>query len=145
MTLRYAISTALLAVLGACANQPDVGGTKQVGKVQGVFVEQYAGMLVDRRVAGDAGTGKPVWVYVKFAQPLADGRKFASALALEEQAIEPGDLVEMRLRSTASSSLAEAREPNQVIALVAKHGTAAAQRFDQPAAPALPKLTEAGG
>jgi hypothetical protein len=135
----------LLVAVGACANQPDAGGSKQVGKVQAVFVERYPGVFVDRRVAGDAASGKPVWVYVKFAQPLTDGRKFASALAGSEPAVEPGDLVEMRLHLTAPASLEAAREPNQVTAVVAKHDAEAAQRFDQADRPALQRLTEAGG
>jgi hypothetical protein len=145
MTLRHALCTALLAALVACANRPDVGGTIQVGKVQGVFVEQYPGVFVDRRVAGDAANGKPVWVHVKFAQPLGDGRRLASALAGNELAIEPGDLVEMRLRVTAPASLEGVREHNQVTALIAKYHTEAAQRFDQTDRRALQRLTEAGG
>jgi hypothetical protein len=145
MTLRHALCAASLVVLAACANRPDVGGTTQVGTVQGVFVEQYPGVIVDRRVAGDAANGKPVWVYVKFAQPLADGRRFASALAGSEQAIEPGDLIAMRLRQTAPGSLEMISGHNEVTALVAKYHTEAAQRFAQPDRPAPQRLTAAGG
>ena len=136
-------AAALIAALG-CANQPDVGGTTQVGKVQGVFVEQYPGVFVDQRVTDAGALGKPTWAQVKFAQPLGDGRTFATAMVQAGQAVEPGDLVEMRFRAAAPGSVAVAQEHNQVTAVIARHGTAAARRFDQPEPQPLERLTQAG-
>jgi hypothetical protein len=133
-----------LLLVTACANQPDVSATVQVGKVQGVFVEQYDGVFVDRRVAGEAAADKPGVVYVKFAQPLPDGRKFATAQVREDLAIEPGDLVQMRFHVADAANVGAGKEPNQVMALVAKHDTEAARSFGQPSRPALDQLTKAG-
>jgi hypothetical protein len=112
--------------------------------VQGVFVEQYNGVFVDRRVAGEAAAGKPGVVYVKFAQPLPDGRKFATAQIREDLAIEPGDLVQMRFHLAEAGNIGAPKEHNQVTALVAKHNTETARTFGQPSRPALDQLTKAG-
>jgi hypothetical protein len=136
-------AAALITVFG-CANQPDVGGTTQVGKVQGVFVEQYPGVFLDQRVTDAGAFGKSTWAHVKFAQPLADGRTFATAMVQAGQAVEPGDLVEMRFRAALPGSMAVVQEHNQVTAVIARHGSAAARRFDRPEAQPLERLTQAG-
>jgi hypothetical protein len=141
---RLALSASALIALLGCANQPDVGGTTQVGKVQGVFVEQYPGVFVDQRVADAGASGKPTWAHVKFAQPLADGRTFATAIVQAGQAVEPGDLVQMRLRRVTPGNVAVVQEHNQVTALIAKYGTAPARRFDEPEDRPLERLTQAG-
>jgi hypothetical protein len=134
---------ALLFVIAGCANQPDVGGTIEVGKVEGVYVEQYAGVFVDRRVAGDV-TGKPLWVHVRFAEPLSDGRKFATAMARQDLGIEPGDLVQLRFRLSKPAEAEILKDYNVVTALVAKHFSAAAAEFGHPERRALQTLTQAG-
>jgi hypothetical protein len=144
MPLRNALPAAALVALAGCASQPDVGGTTQVGKVEGVFVEQYPGVFVDRRVADARVSGKPTWVHLKFVQPLSDGRRFATAAVGSDPGVEPGDLVQMRFGLTAGGTMEPIREHNRVIALIAKHGTEAALRFDARQQPALEKLTQAG-
>ena len=137
---RLALSAAALIALLGCANQPDVAGTTHVGRVQGVFVEQYPGVFVDQRVA-DA-PGKPTWAHVTFVQPLANGRKFATALVRAGQVVQPGDVVEIRL-GTPTPSVAVAQEPSQVTAVIAKHGTATTRRFDHPEAQSHERLSQA--
>jgi hypothetical protein len=100
-------------------------------------------VYVDQRVANAAAPGKPTWVHVRFVQPLADGRTFATAMVPAGQEIEPGDLVQMRFRAAAPGTVAVVNEHNQVTALIAKHGTAAARQFDQPEERPLAHLTRA--
>jgi hypothetical protein len=141
---RLAVSaTALIALLG-CANHPDVGGTTQVGKVQAVFVEQYPGVFVDRRVADASALEQPAWAQLTFAHPLADGRTFATALLPADQEVEAGDVVQMRFRATANEGAEGTREHNRITALIAKRGTAGALRFDRPGERPLEWLSQAG-
>jgi hypothetical protein len=139
---RLVLSAAALIAVFGCAGKVELAGTTQVGKVQGVFVEQYPGVFVDQRVA--AASDKPAWAHVRFAQPLADGRTFATAMVTGGQAVEPGDVVQMRFRAAAPEATGVAQPHNQVTALVAKHGTAAARRFDHPEERPLERLTQAG-
>ena len=83
------------ALVAGCATDNSVGGSSHIGKVQGVYVEQYSGIFVDRQMAtGDAG--KPVWVYVTFDRPLEDGSRFATAVLEQDPGVETGDLVQLR-------------------------------------------------
>src|SRR5262249_15754565 len=71
----------------------------QIGKVRGIYVEQYGGIYVDQKMAGNA-PGQPVWVYVTFDRPLPDGTRFATAILEQDSGVEPGDLVQLRLAGT---------------------------------------------
>ena len=67
-------AVALIGVLAqGCASDQRAESNLHVGKIQSVYVEEYKGVFVDQAVVG-SGSGKPLWVYVTFAQPLADGR-----------------------------------------------------------------------
>jgi hypothetical protein len=101
-------------------------------------------VFVAQRVTDTDVASKPTWAHVKFAQPLADGRRFATALVRAGQAVEPGDLVQMRLRPAASSSVAVAQEPNHITAVIATHGTVAARRPAPDGAQPLERPTQAG-
>jgi hypothetical protein len=76
----------LAAALGAgCATDQSVDGISPIGKVQSLYVEQYDGVFVDRQAATD-DADKTVWAYVTFDEPLADGRKFATAVLEQDTA-----------------------------------------------------------
>jgi len=134
-----ALATVLLA---SCAIDHHVAGTAAIGKVQGVFVEGYHGVFVDRHMGTDAG-GKPLWVYVTFDHPLADGRTFATAILPEDPGVEAGDLVQLRFAVDDAPETGSPPAPNQVVALIAKHDTAQARAFGSPETHALNQLRDA--
>lgn len=131
-----ALATVLLA---GCAGDKHLGGTAEIGKVQGVFVEGYDGVFVDPQAAADAGD-KPLWVYVTFDHPLADGRRFATATLSQNPGVEVGDLVQLRFAGDSLAVADAAPARNQVIALVAKHHTEAARGFGSAHTHALGEL-----
>jgi hypothetical protein len=133
----------LVAALAAgCATDNSVGGTSQIGKVQGLYVEQYNGVFVDRQVASNA-EGKPLWVYVTFDHPLADGRTFATATLPADPGVEPGDLVQLRFAVDNALEAGSVPEHNQVTAIIAKRDTAQARAFGSSQAKALDILRQA--
>jgi hypothetical protein len=138
-------AVALIACLAqGCASDQRAESNLHVGKIQGVYVEEYKGVFVDQAVVG-SGSGKPLWVYVTFAQPLADGRIFATAMLTADPGVEPGDLVELQMNPS-SSDRASALTSSYVTALVAKKGTVQARDFGKPTPQArLEKLSQASG
>jgi hypothetical protein len=89
----YAIVGAF--ALCSCATTDPSSSPNPTGIVQGIYVEQFPGVLVDRAVAG-APAGRPTWAWVRFDQA-QDGRAYAAARVQEGTAIETGDLVRMQL------------------------------------------------
>lgn len=120
------------ALAAGCATDNSVGGSSQIGKVQGVYVEQYNGVFVDRQVGKD-GAGQPVWVYVTFDRPLQDGRRFATAVLQQDPGVQVGDLIQVRFAQEGDLQT-DAAPHNQVIALIAKYDTAQARAFGSPRA-----------
>ena len=124
-------AVALTAVLTqGCHTQPPIGSMLQTGKVEGVYVEAYNGVFVERQLARDV-TGKALCAYVVFARPLPDGRTFATAGLPEALEVGPGDLVQVRVAEPGSVESDTPLEGNQVMAVVAKSTTQAARNFGQ--------------
>ena len=123
------------ALVAGCATDNSVGGSSQIGKVQGVYVEQYGGIYVDRQMAASVA-GQPVWVYVTFDRPLKDGSRFATAILEQDSGVEPGDLVQLRLARDDAHEPGATPARNQIVALIAKHDTARARAFGSAPAPA---------
>jgi len=114
---------ALIVVLTqGCYTQPPLANTLQTGKVQGVYVEAYNGIFVERQLASDAA-GKALCVYVTFQRPLPDGRTFATAQLPSGMAVDTGDLVQVRFADPGAFEADAVPERNQVIALVSKGNT----------------------
>jgi hypothetical protein len=133
---------AAAALVAGCAIDNSIGGSSHIGKVQGVYVEQYGGLFVDRQMAA-ADAGKPVWVYVTFDRPLEDGSRLATAILEQDPGIEAGDLVQLRFARDVEPQPGAAPAHNQVIALIAKHDTARARAFGFAPTAAIEKLTQA--
>ena len=138
-TLAAAVLIATLAQ--GCHTQPPLGSTLQTGKVEAVYVEAYAGVFVERQLAGES-TGKALCAYVTFARPLPDGRTFATAQLPAVLGVEAGDLVQVRVADPEAFETDALRERNQVTSLVAKGTTQAARAFGNPGpSPAEGKLS----
>lgn len=122
--------------LAGCASESPLGGTSHVGTVQGVYVEAYRGVFVDRALAADTRPAQ-TWAYVSFDRPLPDGRTVATAaLPNHHMGIEPGDQVSVQLAHAGAFEGDALPERNLVTALVARRG-------DGRAAPAPAQLTRA--
>lgn len=132
-----------ITLLLGCAGHGSIDGTTQVGKVQGVYIEQFPGVFVERQVAGERAA-RPAWVYVRFAEPLADGRIFATAELLGELGVEPGDLVQLRFGHDEGITVGPSPDHAFVIALVAKHHTQAAREFGRHVPGSTPDQLSAG-
>ena len=131
------------ALVAGCATDNSGVSGSQIGKVQGVYVEQYSGIYIDRQMAATE-SGKPVWVYVTFDRPLKDGTRFATAVLEQDSGVEPGDLVQVRLARDHDQDPAATPVRNQVVALIAKHDTARARAFGSaPGRPAVETVKQA--
>jgi hypothetical protein len=136
------------ALVAGCATDNSGGDNagvsgSQIGKVQGIYVEQYSGIYVDRQMAATE-SGKPVWVYVTFDRSLKDGTRFATAVLEQDSGVEPGDLVQVRLARDHDQDPAATPARNQVVALIAKHDTARARAFGSaPGRPAVETVKQA--
>ena len=126
----FAAAALTAALIQGCHTQPPMGPMLQTGKVEGVYVEAYSGVFVERQLAGNV-TGKALCAYVIFANPLPDGRTFATAHLPDALEIGPGDLVQVRVADPSSVESDAGLERNQVMALVAKSSTRAARNFGQ--------------
>ena len=123
---------ALIAALTqGCYTQPPLGSALQTGKVEGVYVEAYDGVFVERHLAGDA-VGKALCAYVTFPHPLPDGQTFVTAQLPAGLEVEPGDLVQVRFADPGVFETDAVPERNQVTALVAKGITQLARNFGAP-------------
>jgi hypothetical protein len=126
---RVTLAAVVAALLAGCAADSPHDASSHVGKVQGLYVEQYRGIFIDRALTREAD-GKQLWAYVSFDQPLQDGRTVATAaLQAGEHGIEPGDLVAVRLAQAGMFSADAVPDENRVVALVAKHGSDAAAAY----------------
>ena len=113
-----AVLAFLAALLAGCASQDYAVGSVQVGKVTGVYVEEYTGVYIQRQMASNS-KDKPVWAHVIFAKPLKDGRRAVTAMVPAAINVEPGDMVQLRLVDDSFQVDQLVPEHNRVTALVA--------------------------
>lgn len=122
-------TAALIAALTqGCYTQPPLGSALQTGKVQGVYVEAYNGVFVERQLASDAA-GKALCAYVTFSRSLPDGQTFVTAQLPVGLGVEAGDLVQVRFADPGAFVADAVPERTQVVALVAKAATQLARDF----------------
>jgi hypothetical protein len=118
--IRFAALLAFAAtLLFGCASRDHTGDTIQVGKVVGVYVEEYTGVYIPRQPDASS-TDKPLWVQVVFADPLSDGRRAVTAMVPPGIDVEPGDMVQLRLAGDSMQVDHLVPEHNRVIALIGK-------------------------
>ncbi len=117
-----AAAALIVALTQGCYTQPPLGSTFHTGRVQGVYVEAYNGVFVERQLASDAA-GKALCVYVTFPRPLPDGRTFVTAQLPSGMGVDTGDLVQVRFADPGAFEADAVPERNQVTALVAKGNT----------------------
>ncbi len=126
-------TAALVAALTqGCHTQPPLGSAVQTGKVEGVYVEAYNGVFVERQLATDT-VGKALCAYVTFPHPLPDGQTFVTAQLPAGLGVETGDLVQVRFADPGAFEADAVPEHNRVTALVAKGITQLARNFGAPA------------
>ena len=126
------VAAALVAAVTQGCNTPlPLGQALQTGKVEGVYVEAYNGVFVERQLAGDS-VGKALCAYVTFPHPLPDGQTFVTAQLPAGLGVETGDLVQVRFADSAAIETDAVSERNQVTALVAKGITQLARNFGAP-------------
>jgi hypothetical protein len=126
------VAAALIATLiQGCYTQGPLGSVLQTGKVEGVYVEAYNGVFVERQLAGEV-VGKALCAYVTFPHPLPDGQTFVTAQLPAGLGVETGDLVQVRFADPGAFEADVTPERTQVTALVAKGITQLARNFGAP-------------
>jgi hypothetical protein len=111
---------AVIALVQGYARMAELSGSIHAGVVERVYVEQYPGIYVDSDTALRELSG-PVWVDVRFPEPLADGRVDAIAFLPRYLRVERGDQVEMRFAGSDGSQTEAALDENRVTALLQRH------------------------
>lgn len=121
-----ALLTLLFAVLlvQGYARTERVGMTTHVGKVEALYEEAHPGVYVPRRLAG--ASEAPLWVHVRFPQPLLDGRSFTVAALPEGMAVQVDDTVEVKFGDSAQVDT-HGPERNVVLGVVERAAPAATQ------------------
>lgn len=96
-----ALASLLFAVLlvQGYARTERVGMVTHIGKVEALYEETHAGVYVPRRASEKIAA--PLWVHVRFAQPLEDGRSFTVAALPEGMAVKIDDSVEVKFGDSA--------------------------------------------
>jgi len=136
----FAAAVLTVALTQGCYTQPPLGSTLQTGKVQGVYVEAYDGVFVERQLAGD-DQGKASCAYVTFQRPLPDGRTFVTAQLPPGMKVDAGDLVQVRFADPGAFETDAVPQRSQVTALLAKGNSPLAPGGTQPNLLADQKLT----
>lgn len=133
MNAKHLIVGLVLACVIPAASADDgyLGGSSAVGQVRAVYVRQSGGLFVEEGLKPNLSGER--WVEIRFAEPLADGRKGATAMIPEDTRIDRGDLVEVRFAHTGRVRVAPVREVNRVTAVSAKYYTAEARNYGRPA------------
>jgi hypothetical protein len=125
-------AVALAATLmQGCYTQAPLATGLQTGKVQGVYVEAYDGVFVERQSASEA-IGKALCAYVTFPNPLPDGQTFVTAQLPAGLGVETGDLVQVSFADPGAFEADAVPARNRVTALVAKGITQLARNFGTP-------------
>lgn len=123
-----ALVTLLFAVLlvQGYARTERVGMATHVGKVEALYEETHPGVYVPRRASEK--TAAPLWVHVRFARALEDGRSFTVAALPEGMQVKVDDSVEVKFGDSAQIDT-HGPERNVVVGVVedAARATAAAQ------------------
>ena len=111
---------AVIVLVQGYARVAELSGSIHAGVVERVYVEEYPGIYVDRDAALRGFSG-PVWVDVRFPEPLADGRTAAIAVLPRYLPVELGDQVEMRFAGGDGLQAEAALDQNRVTALLQRH------------------------
>jgi hypothetical protein len=122
LTVAALLFAALL--VQAYARTASLSDGTHLGTVEAVFVESQPGVFVPRSTAS-AGESTPVWVHVRFADALQDGRNIAVAALPPELPVALGDIVEMRFGNPADGTDSQPVQ-NRVTARIAQRQPAGA-------------------
>jgi hypothetical protein len=100
------------------ARTASLAETTHVGTVEALYVESYPGVFVPRSPS-DSRSSAAVWVHIRFAHALEDGRRFTVAALPPGLQVAPGDLVEMRFGGLATTAGTQPMH-DRVTALIAQ-------------------------
>lgn len=113
-------------------NNVYIGGTKAMGRVAEVYVTvaQDVFLFVDKAPKHLRGSGER-WIDIQFPDALANGSESYSALISGNQAVQVGDIVEIRIAHTKVSRDFPVKETTRVTGLVAKNGEMLAKNYER--------------
>ena len=116
---------AVLAAWPAAAENTDA----IVGKVVKIYIREANNFYIETSLVRSSDN-REHWTEVRFAAPLADGRKTELVRLPEATKVERGDLVSAQLAEKRDFVRGLIPEVNRMVAMVAKHDTLAAMLFD---------------
>lgn len=119
-----------IASIPALAADNTVSGAL-IGKVENVYVRQSNNFYIEKTLVRRPANNEQ-WTEVRFAAPLADGRKSEIVRLPDATTVERGDLVSAQLAEKRDFVRGLIPEVSRMVSLVAKHDTLAAMMFDLP-------------
>jgi hypothetical protein len=126
------IALLLVLVWAGLPARADESATGVIGKVEKLYVRQSNNFFIEKSLVRKPSSSEQ-WTEVRFAAPLADGRKSEIVRLPESAVVEPGDLVSTQLVAQRERVRGLIPDVNRMVAVVAKHDTLAAMAFDLPA------------
>jgi hypothetical protein len=126
------------AALQGCAMPPVQGSQREirvdtvVGKVEGVYEQEYDGVYVLRTGVRPTAT-QTLYAHVFFTVPLDDGRTSTMVRINAKQGIQRGDLVAFQVAQVIDESSHNSPAKSQVSAVVAKRDTPYAANYGRKA------------
>jgi hypothetical protein len=120
---------AALAVTPLFAQDTDANAV--IGKVERHYVRESPNFFIEKRLVRKPRNDEQ-WTEVRFAAPLADGRKSEIVRLPQTASVERGDLISTQIVDKRDAMPGLIPEENRMISLVAKHDTLAAIMFDLP-------------
>lgn len=103
-----------------------------VGKVEGVYEQEYDGVYVLRSAVRRQGT-QTLYAHVFFTVPLDDGRTSTMIRINAKQGIQRGDLVAFQIAQVIDETSHNSPAKSQVSAVVAKYDTRYAENYGRKA------------
>jgi len=119
----------VLAVSALPVMAEDTGAV--IGKVDKIYVRESANFFIEKSLLRRP-RNQEQWSEVRFAEPLADGRKSELVRLPDSVNVERGDLVSAQLADKRDTLPGLIPEVNRMVSVVAKHDTLAAIMYDLP-------------
>ncbi len=125
----FVVSVIAMTALPVLAEETAPGAI--VGKVEKFYVRESNNFYIEKSLVRKPRDAEE-WTEVRFAAPLADGRRSEIVRLPESAKVERGDLVSTQLADKRDFVRGLIPDVSRVVSLVAKHDTLAAMMFDLP-------------